>query len=130
MTHFQTMLFVILPRALRNIMPQIKDAKILPAMDDTSAMLVSLNSGNCDLVVTDKPTAMAAVMVSSGLKLLDFTSQTDNFKVSDEEINIGISIQKGNKALVDAINGVLAKLTPADFEKMMQDAIKLQPLAQ
>ncbi len=111
-------------------LPQIKDAKILPAMDDTSAMLVSLKSGNCDLVVTDKPTAMAAVMVNPDLKLLDFTDKSDNFKVSDEEINIGVSIKKGNKELVDAVNSVLATMTPADYEKMMQDAIKLQPLAQ
>ncbi len=111
-------------------LPQIKDAKIQPAMDDTSAMLVSLNSGNCDLVVTDAPTAMAAVMVNPGLKLLDFTGKEDNFKVSEEEINIGISIKKGNKALVDAINGALAKLTAEDFDRMMQEAIALQPLAQ
>jgi putative lysine transport system substrate-binding protein len=111
-------------------LPQIKDANILPAMDDTSAMLVSLTSGNCDLVVTDKPTAMAAVMVNPDLKLLDFTGQQDNFEVSDEEVNIGISIKKGNKELVDAINSVLATLKTSDFETMMQDAIKLQPLAQ
>jgi putative lysine transport system substrate-binding protein len=111
-------------------LPQIKDANIQPAMDDTSAMLVSLKAGNCDLVVTDAPTAMAAVMVNPDLKMLDFTSGEDNFKVSDEEINIGVSMKKGNKELVDAVNGVLAKLTKADFEKMMQDAIKLQPLAQ
>ena len=111
-------------------LPQIKDAKILPAMDDTSAMLVSLKSGNCDLVVTDAPTAMAAVSVNPDLKMLDFTGKDDNFKVSEEEVNIGISIQKGNSALVEAINGVLATLTTDDFNKMMQDAIKLQPLAQ
>lgn len=111
-------------------LPQIEDANILPAMDDTSAMLVSLNSGNCDLIVTDKPTAMAAAMVNPDLKLLDFTGQDDNFVVSDEEVNIGISIQKGNKELVDAINGVLATLTTDDYEKMMEEAIALQPLAQ
>lgn len=111
-------------------LPQIKDANILPAMDDTSAMLVSLNAGNCDLVVTDAPTAMAAVMVNPDLKLLDFSGSADNFVVSDEEINIGVSIKKGNKELVDAINGVLATMTKEDFEKMMQEAIKLQPLAQ
>ncbi|NLT14489.1 MAG: transporter substrate-binding domain-containing protein [Clostridiales bacterium] len=111
-------------------LPQIKDASIQPAMDDTSAMLVSLNAGNCDLVVTDAPTAMAAVMVNTDLKLLDFTGTADNFEVSEEEINIGISIKKGNTALVDAINGVLETLTQADFDRMMQEAIKLQPLAQ
>jgi putative lysine transport system substrate-binding protein len=111
-------------------LPQIKDAKVLPAMDDTSAMLVSLNAGNCDLVVTDAPTAMAAASVNPDLKMLDFTGLDDNFKVSAEEINIGISIKKGNAALVEAINGVLTTLTIDDFNKMMQEAIKLQPLAQ
>jgi putative lysine transport system substrate-binding protein len=111
-------------------LPQIKNAKIQPAMDDTSAMLVSLKSGNVDLVVTDKPTAMAAVMVNPDLKLLDFTGKDDNFKVSDEEINIGISAKKGNTELVNALNGALSNLTTDDYEKMMQEAIKLQPLAQ
>jgi putative lysine transport system substrate-binding protein len=109
---------------------QIKDANILPAMDDTSAMLVSLNSGGCELVVTDKPTAMAAAMVNPGLKLLDFSGLEDNFIVSEEEINIGISIKKGNAELLNALNEALATLTTDDFENMMQEAITLQPLSQ
>ena len=99
-------------------------------MDDTSAMFVSLKSGNCDLVVTDKPTALAAVSVNSDLKMLDFTGKDDNFKVSDGDISIGISIKKGNKELVDAINSVLSTMTKDDYEKMMSDVSQYQPLAQ
>ena len=61
--------------------------------------------------------------------MLEFEGD-NTFAVSDEEINIGISIQKGNTELVDAINGVLAGLTVDDFTQMMNDAIAVQPLSE
>jgi len=110
-------------------LPQIPEVNMLPPMETAPAMLVALDSGACDIIVTDKPTAMAALMVYSNMILLDFTDLEDNFEVSDEEINIGISVKKGNTELLDAINSALAKLTTADFERMMGEAIKVQPLA-
>ena len=93
-------------------------------------MLVALESGRTELVVTDMPTAMAACTAYPDLKLLDFTDTQDNFQVSEEEINIGISVQKGNKELLDGINGVLSKMTKEDYEKMMNEAISVQPLSE
>ena len=109
---------------------QIKDANIQPAQESAPAMLVALESGRTELVVTDMPTAMAACTAYPDLKLLDFTDTQDNFQVSDEEINIGISVQKGNKELLDGINGVLSKMTKEDYEKMMNEAISVQPLSE
>ena len=43
--------------------------------------------------------------------------------VTDEDINIGISLKKGNTELKDAINSVLTKMTKDDFSKMMDDNI-------
>jgi putative lysine transport system substrate-binding protein len=111
-------------------LPQIKDAKILPAMETTAAMLVALDSGKCNLVVTDEPTALAALMVYPNMKLLNFTNSEDNFEVSEEEINIGISLKKGNTELKDLLNEALATLTPDDFVRMMNEAIKVQPLSE
>lgn len=110
-------------------LPQIKDANILAAQDNAPAMLVALESGTCELVVTDMPTAMAACAAYPDLKLLDFSNSNDDFKVSEEEINIGISIQKGNTELLNKINDALATLTVDDFTKMMNDAICVQPLS-
>jgi len=110
-------------------LPQIEDADILPAQESASAMLVSLDAGKCDLVVTDMPTAMAACEVYEDFVLLDFAGSGDDFAVSEEEINIGISLQKGNTELLNAINGVLAELTVDDFTEMMEQAIAVQPLA-
>lgn len=110
-------------------LPQIEDANILPAQESAPAMLVALNSDRCDLVVTDMPTAMAACVAYPDFKLLDFSDTDGAFEVSEEEINIGISLQKGNTELKDAINGVLAEMTPDDYTKMMDDAIAVQPLS-
>ena len=63
------------------------------------------------------------------LTLLDFSGTEDDFEVSEEEINIGISLQKGNTELLDAINGVLEEMTPEDYEEMMNEAISVQPLS-
>jgi len=109
-------------------LPQIADVNILPAMETAPLMLVSLVTGACDLVVTDLPTAMAAVSVYPELKLLDFTGGADNFNVSDEEINIGISLKKGNTELLNLLNNALKGLSVSDFETMMDNAIKVQPL--
>lgn len=110
-------------------LPQIPDAKILPATESAPAMLVSLSSGKCDLIVTDMPTGMAALIAYPDFKLLDFSGTEGAFEVSDEEINIGISLKKDN-ALTEQINAVLAELTEDDFVEMMNEAISVQPLAE
>jgi putative lysine transport system substrate-binding protein len=110
-------------------LPQIPDANILPAQDSAPAMLVALDAGKCDLVVTDMPTGMAALVAYPEFTLLDFTGTDGEFEVSDEDINIGVSLQKGNTELKDAINSVLAEMTVEDFEEMMDEAISVQPLS-
>jgi putative lysine transport system substrate-binding protein len=112
-----------------NCLPQIPSADIQPAQESAPAMLVSLSSGRCDLVVTDKPTGQAALVAYPDFKLLDFTGTEGEFKVSDEDVNIGISLKKGNTELKDAINGILAKMSKDDFNKMMEEAISVQPLS-
>ncbi len=110
-------------------LPQIEDANITPGWESAPQMLVALDAGQCDLVVTDMPTAMAAAIAYPNFVLLDFTDSEDNFEVSEEEINIGISVMKGNDELLDAINGVLDTLTDEDYVDMMNDAIAVQPLS-
>ena len=113
-----------------NCLPQIQDATIQPAQESAPAMLVALSSGRCDLVVTDKPTGQAALIAYPDFKLLDFTGTEGEFKVSDEDINIGISLKKGNTELKEAIDGVLAAMTEDDFNRMMEEAISVQPLSE
>ncbi len=111
-------------------LPQIPDANILPAQESAPAMLVALASGRVDLVCTDMPTGQAALVAYPQMRLLDFSGSDDDFQVSQEEINIGISVRKGNTELLDAMNSVLETLTVDDFNRMMDEAIAVQPLAQ
>lgn len=109
-------------------LPQIENANILPAQETAPGMLVALDANAIDLVVTDMPTAMAATAVYDDFVLIDFSGTEDDFAVSEEEINIGISVKKGNTELLNAINKVLDTMTKDDYEKMMAEAISVQPL--
>ncbi len=111
-------------------LPQVPGVEVLPAQESVPAMLVALDSGAVDLVVTDQPTALSACKAYSGMKMLDFSGTDDDFAVSEEETNFGISVQKGNPGLTDVINEVLAQYTPDDYTAMMDEAITVQPLNQ
>ena len=111
-------------------LPQIENANILPAQETAPAMLVALNSGACDIVVTDRPTGQAALVAYPDFTLLDFGGGDNDFKVSEEDINIGISMKKGNTALQSVINEVLSTMTADDYNAMMDEAISVQPLSE
>ena len=110
-------------------LPQIKDANILSATASAPDMLMSLEADKCDIVVTDQPTGKGALVAYPDFKMLEFGGGDNDFQVSDEDINIGISLKKGNTELKDAINGVLATMNKDDYAKMMDEAISVQPLA-
>ena len=110
-------------------LPQIKDANILAATASAPDMLMSLNADKCDLVVTDQPSGKGALIAYPNFRLLEFGGGENDFQVTDEDINIGISLKKGNTELKEAIDGVLSKMTKDDFSRMMDEAISAQPLA-
>ena len=111
-------------------LPQISGANIGMPAESAPAMLMAVESGTVDFVCTDMPTAQGALIAYPDLVILDFTGSDDDFKVSEEEINIGISVMKGNTALKDAINSYLGNKTADDFNALMQEAIKVQPLSE
>lgn len=110
-------------------LPQIEDANILSATASAPDMLMSLNAGKCDLVVTDEPTGKGALVAYPDFVMLEFGGGEGDFKVTDADTNIGISIKKGNTELKEALDSVLAKMTKEDFSNMMDEAIKAQPLS-
>lgn len=113
-----------------DMLKQIPEATIQPAMKNVPALIVSLTSGKTEVFVTDKPTAMAASFTNKNLKMLDFSAGGDEFKASDEDVNLGIAISKQAPELKDALNQALAKISDGDRDKLMQEAIKDQPAAQ
>ena len=108
-------------------LPQIASAELMPAAETSPAMIMAVTSGSVDFICTDMPTAMGARAAYEGLKILDFTGTEDNFEVSQEEIDIGISVIKGNTELRDLMDQVLSTMTVDDFNSLMDQAISMQP---
>ncbi|MBO6014156.1 MAG: transporter substrate-binding domain-containing protein [Oscillospiraceae bacterium] len=109
-------------------LPQIEGANIATAAADAPSMLMALESGTVDFVCTDMPTAQGALIVYPDMVILDFAGSGDDFEVSEEEVNIGISVAKGNTVLLDAMNAVLGTKTADDFNALMAQATAIQPI--
>ena len=108
-------------------LPQIEGAELMPASETAPAMIMAVTSGTVDYICTDMPTAMGACATYDNLTILDFTGSDDDFEVDQGEINIGISVVKGNSFLLDAMNAVLSEMSVDDFNNTMNDAILVQP---
>ncbi|MCD7844961.1 MAG: transporter substrate-binding domain-containing protein [Oscillospiraceae bacterium] len=113
-----------------SMLPQIPDAQIQTAAEAAPAMLMALETGTVDFICTDMPTAMGAVAAYDDMVILDFSDSDDNFEVDEGEINIGVSVMKGNTTLKDAIDEVLSTMTVDDFNDLMDEAIAIQPLTE
>ncbi|MGN1118350.1 MAG: transporter substrate-binding domain-containing protein [Acutalibacteraceae bacterium] len=106
-------------------LPQIENADIKPGKESAPAMLMALETGDVDFICTDMPTAQAALQAYDDMILVELE---DGFEVDDGDINIGVSLKKGNTGLKDAIDSVLSTMTADDFNDIMNEAIKIQPV--
>ena len=113
-----------------SMLPQINGAKIQTAAESAPAMLTALATDTVDFICTDMPTALGAVAAYPDVVILDFSGSDDGFEVDPGEINIGVSLMKGNTVLKEAIDAVLSTMTAADFNKLMDEAIAIQPLSE
>ena len=113
-------------------LPQIAYINLLAPADTAPAMIMQLETGKVDFICTDMPTAMGALAKNDQLVILNFSGTDGDFQFADEaeraeNVNIGISVLKGNTELADAINTVLSSLTEEHFNALMDQAIAIQP---
>ena len=113
-------------------LPQIENAELLAPADSAPAMIMQLQTGAVDFICTDMPTAMGAAAKDDSLVILNFSGTDGDFQFASEEeraenVNIGISVQKGNTQLTEAIDRVLSALTEEQFNALMDQAIGIQP---
>ena len=113
-------------------LPQATNATIQAAAETAPAMIMALESGTADFICTDMPTATAAVAKNSDLVVLNFTGTDGDFQFADEteraeNVNIGVSVIKGNTELQKAMNDVLSAMGEDTFNTMMTQAIEVQP---
>ena len=115
-------------------LPQIQGANVLTAAETAPAMLMALETDAVDFVCTDMPTAQGAVAAYPDMKILDFSGTEGDFQFSEQEraenVNIGVSMMKGNTVLREAVDGVLSTMSVDDFNDLMAYAISIQPLSE
>ena len=115
-------------------LPQIQGAKVQSASETAPAMLMALETGAVDFICTDMPTAQGAVAAYPDMTILDFSGTDGDFQFSDEvraeNVNIGVSVMKGNTELKNQIDAVLSTMTPDDMNALMEQAIAIQPLSE
>lgn len=109
-------------------LPQIEGASIQTAAESAPAMLMAVETDSVDFVCTDMPTAQGALAAYPDMVLLSF-EDGKGFEVDEGEINIGISMRKGNTALKEKLDEVLSPMTEQDFNDLMAQAIAVQPIA-
>ena len=115
-------------------LPQIEGALVQTAAETAPAMLMALETGSVDFICTDMPTAQGAVAAYPDMTILDFSGTDGDFRFSDEvraeNVNIGVSVKKGNTELKNMIDAVLSTMTQEDMNTLMQQAIAIQPLSE
>ncbi len=113
-------------------LPQIEGANVQTAAETAPAMLMALETGTVDFVCTDMPTAQGAVAAYPSMKILDFSGTDGDFQFTEEvraeNVNIGVSLIYVNTELKTAIDSVLSGMTVEDFNKLMAEAISIQPI--
>ena len=115
-------------------LPQIDGALVQTAAETAPAMLMALETGSVDFICTDMPTAQGAVAAYPDMTILDFSGTDGDFQFSDEvraeNVNIGVSVKKGNTELKNMIDSVLSAMTADDMNALMEQAIAIQPLSE
>ncbi|AEE92095.1 ABC-type transporter, periplasmic subunit family 3 [Tepidanaerobacter acetatoxydans Re1] len=105
------------------VIDQIEGVIKEPAMDDFSAMRVALESGMIDGYISEKPEAVSAEAANENFTFVEFD---DGFVTSDDDTAIAVGLVKESE-LIEEINRILAGISDAEKEELMNEAIKNQP---
>lgn len=108
------------------VIDQIEGVNKQTAMNNFTAMRVALESGAIDGYVSERPEAVSATSANDNFAMVVFE---DGFKTSPDDTAIAVGLRKGSE-LLDDINKILAGISNEERIKIMDEAIKNQPVAE
>lgn len=109
-----------------DVIDQISGVKKQTALADFAALIQSLQSGAIDGYVCEKPGAVSAVASNEDFSFVEF-ADGKGFVCDPADSSISVGLRK-NSSLTAKINEILATLSKADREAMMDAAIARQPV--
>ena len=107
------------------VIDQINGVNKQTALADFAALTQSLASGAIDGYVCEKPGAVSAVASNDEFTYIEF-SAANGFTCDPAESSISVGLRL-DSSLTETINSVIAKLSTAEKEAMMDAAIARQP---
>ena len=108
-----------------DVIGQIDGVKKQTALADFAALIQSLKSGAIDGYVCEKPGAVSAVASNSDFSFVEF-ADGKGFVCDPADSSISVGLRK-NSSLTEKINEILATLSKADREALMDAAFARQP---
>jgi putative lysine transport system substrate-binding protein len=110
------------------VIDQINGVQKQTALSDFAALTQSLSSGAIDGYVCEKPGAVSAVASNDEFTYIEFTG-SNGFTCDPAESSISVGLRQ-ESSLTETINAVIARLSTAEKEAMMDAAIERQPAAE
>lgn len=107
------------------VIDQIAGVNKQPEMDDFAALIQSLASKSIDGYVCEKPGAVSAVASHPEFTYIEF-ADGNGFTCDPAESSIAIGVRK-NSNLTAELNRILATISKAEREQMMDEAVSRQP---
>ena len=107
------------------VIDQIQGVNRQTALQDFAALIQSLNSGAIDGYVCEKPGAVSACASNDSFTYVEFAANS-GFTCDPAESSISVGLRK-NSSLTEKINQILAGISAAQREGMMDAAIARQP---
>ncbi len=109
-----------------DLIDQIEGVEKLPASTNFPAMRVALDSGAIDAYVSEMPEAKSSCLANQSFAIVN---PEEGFEASAEDILIAVGIKKDSE-LTKEINEALSNISKEEREKIMEDAIKNQPVVE
>ena len=111
-----------------DVIDQINGVNKQTALPDFAALIQALDSGAIDGYVCEKPGAISAEASNDAFTYVEFSGNA-GFECDPAESSISVGLRKGSD-LAETINAVIASLSTADKEAIMDAAIDRQPDAE
>lgn len=96
---------------------------------DFSQERVALKSGIIDGYVAELPEGLSITKAVDDFTYVSF-EEGKGFDVSDSDIGIAVGLKKDNTELKDKINEFLKTLSQEDKQKLMEEALSVQPISE
>lgn len=96
---------------------------------DFSQERVALKSGIIDGYVAELPEGLSITKAVDDFTYVSF-EEGKGFDVSDSDIGIAVGLKKDNTELKDKINEFLKILSQEDRQKLMEEALSVQPISE